>query len=90
MEPKKDIYDYSRRLKAYQQKLEKSEISKHNKDLIRDFDRACFLEALTIPRRIKLIGSLIILAQRLGKDFDQVTKDDLKDIVMKIEGRDDY
>ena len=91
MKPKKDIYDYSRRLEAATRKLEKSAISERNKEFIREFDRACFMEALSKPRRIKLIGSLIILARDyLKKDFDKASKDDLKDIVIKIESVDDY
>jgi integrase/recombinase XerD len=90
MKTVKDIYDYTRKLEGAQRKLNASATSNRNKDLIREFDRACFLEALSKPRRIKLIGSLTILAELLKKDFDEASKDDLKDIVMAIDGRDDY
>jgi len=71
MKPKKDIYNFSRQLKRYEQALAESEITERNKDLIRDFDRTCFIDGLSKPRRIKLMGSLTILARLLGKDFDQ-------------------
>ena len=49
------------------------------------------MEALSKPRRIKLIGSLIILAKDyVKKDFNKATKEDLKDIVMAIDSIENY
>jgi len=91
MVPKKDIYNFSKIFDRYQKRLAESNISDINKNLIRKFDRACFLERLSKPRRIKIIGSLIILAEKyLTVDLDKATKDDLKDAVFKIENKDDY
>ena len=91
MEPMKDIHNYDKRLESTKKRVEKSTISQKNKKLVRDFDRACFLESLSKPRRIKLLGSLTILAEQyLKKDFDRMTKEELKDIVMRIDGREDY
>jgi integrase/recombinase XerD len=91
MNPRKDIYDYNLRLEGVKRRLEKASISQRNKDLVRNFDRACFIDGLSKPRRIKLMGSLIILAEKyIRKDFDSATKEELKDIVMKIDSREDY
>jgi len=90
MTPKKDIYRYNQKIESIKKKLEKASISENNKELIKEFDRACFMEALSKPRRIKLIGSLIILAKDyLKKDFNKATKEDLKNIVMEIDSRED-
>ncbi len=91
MKPKNDIYNHNRRLERTKRRLEKASISQRSKDLIRQFDRACFIEGLGKPRRIKLIGSLVILAaDYVKKDMDAATKEDLKDVVMRIDGKEDY
>jgi integrase len=91
MKPQKDIYNHARQLESIQTKLNQAAISIRNQELIREFDRACFMESLSKPRRIKLIGTLIILARDyFRKDFDQASKDDLQKVVMAIDSRDDY
>ncbi len=91
MIPTKDIHDYSTKYKSALERVKKSTISEKNKDLILDFDRTCFLEGLSKPRRIKLISSLLMLAsQYLKKDFDKATERDIKEVVIKIESREDY
>lgn len=91
MDPKKDIHDYNKRLELLKKRFEKSNISEKNKELITRFDRACFMEGLSKPRRIKLSESLLILAKNyLKKDFDSATKEDIKNVVMQIDSRDDF
>lgn len=91
MIPTKDIHDYSAKHKAALKQVDKSTISRKNKKLILDFDRACFLEGLGKPRRIKLVSSLLMLARKyLKKDFDEATGKDIKETVLKIESREDY
>lgn len=90
MKPVKDIHDYDLKLERAKQSLEKSSISRRNKDLIISFDKICQIQGLGKPRRMKLIGSLVILARDyFKKDFDKVTKEDLKDAVLKIDSRED-
>jgi len=87
----KDIHDYSEKYESALRRVKKSAISRGNKDLILDFDRACFLEGLGKPRRIRLIGALFTLAKiYLQKDFDKATEKDIKEVVIKIESREDY
>lgn len=86
MKPQNDIYKHDAQIKTTLKRLESQDISDRNKDLIRDFDRVCFLEALSKPRRLKIIRSLVILARDyLKKDFDRATKDDIKDVVVAID-----
>ena len=90
MTPRNDIYNYKHKLDLTKKKLENAPISDRNRELIEQFDRACFMEGLSKPRRIKLISVLIILAEKyLKKDFDAATKDDIKDVVIKIDSRED-
>jgi integrase/recombinase XerD len=90
MTPKNDIHKYSQSLELVKKRLDTVPISDKNRELIGKFDRACFMEALSKPRRIKIIGTLIILAKDyLKKDFDKATKEDIRDIVIRIESRED-
>ena len=82
MNAKKDIYNYNHKLELAKERLKTSSISDTNKELINKFDRAVFMEGLSKPRRLKIIGSLIFVARYyLKKDFDKASKDDLKNIV---------
>ena len=90
MTPKNDIYNYSHQLERVKKKLENAPISDRNRELIEQFDRACFMEELSKPRRIKLISTLIILAEKyVKKDFDAAIREDIEDVVIKIDSRED-
>lgn len=92
MVPKIDIHSYDAKYKRQLEKLDESPISAKNKALIHEFDHTCFLqEALGKPRRMKLVSALTILAKDyLKKDFPNATERDLKDILLKLENREDY
>ncbi len=87
----KGIHNYDLGLKSAIDHLKDSGISKHNKDLILKFDKDCQLEGLSKPRRMKLIGSLKIVARDyITVNFDKAVKEDIKKAVLEIESRDDY
>ncbi len=92
MTPKLDIQNYDKRYKRVIGKIKESSISERNKNLIENFERNCFIvEALSKPRRIKLMDTLFILARDyLKKDFDKIKAYELKDAVKTIEEREDY
>ncbi len=90
MNRKVDIHGYDRRYENAKLGIEKAEITKNNKNYIFRFDRACNLENLSISRRIRIIGTLIFVSKLLDKDFDKATKEDLKDVVLKIDSRKDW
>ncbi|GAF89381.1 unnamed protein product, partial [marine sediment metagenome] len=90
MNPKLDIHDYEKRYKSSLCTLEKSEISNKNKELIQNFDRACALENLSISRRIRIIGTLNTISKFLDVDFDKASKDDLKNVVLKIDTKKEW
>ncbi|MBD3181468.1 tyrosine-type recombinase/integrase [Candidatus Poribacteria bacterium] len=90
MKPKNDIYGHNKRLEQLKARVQREAISEANKELIIQFDKNCFMEALSKSRRIKIITILLILARDyLKKDFNKATKDDLKNVVMKIDSRED-
>ena len=89
MEPK-DIHNFDLRYRRVKKRIVESHISQKNKSFIEDYDKWCLLEGLSKPRRIKLINIILIIAKKLGKDFDNAIKEDLKDFVIEIESNEDY
>ena len=91
MTPKLDIHNYSLKYQRAKAALQNARISEANRKLIEKFEQTCNLEGLSIPRRLKLIGSLIILARDyLKKDFKKATKQDLKEAILRVEDNEDY
>lgn len=91
MEPHLDIHNYPLKYKRAKEAVERAAISPINKSLIKQFEQACTLEGLSIPRRLKLMGSLIIIARDyLKKDFRKAAKQDIKEMVLAIDNSEKY
>jgi len=91
MKPQNDIYNTNSQLKRTKKRLVQENISERNKELIENFDRACFMEGLSKIRRLKIMRSLIILAKDFFQcDFDKANKEKVQDVVMQIDGRDEW
>lgn len=87
----KDIYDVDKKYETTRERLNKADISQHNKDLIMNFEKNCVLERLGKWRRIRIMSNLLILARDyLKKDFDKATKEDLRELVFKLDSREDW
>ncbi len=84
-----DIHNFDYQYDNAKKGLEKSDISEKNKDFIIKFDRACSLEKLSISRRVRIIRTLIGMSSLLNKDFNTASKEDLKDLVLKLDSRKD-
>ncbi|MBU0459440.1 MAG: tyrosine-type recombinase/integrase [Nanoarchaeota archaeon] len=84
------IHNYERKYIMAKKNLEKSSISKRNKELILKFVDDLILENLSKPRLIKYFTCLKIIAQALGKDLDKATIADLKKFVSYVQQRNDY
>ena len=59
-------------------------ISDRNRQAILDFVDECRANNLSFARRVKYLYTLPILAERLGKDFDSATAEDIKKLVGQI------
>lgn len=80
------IHNYELRMRALLNKLKNNRsISKGNKELILGFKEECFANGLSKGRVIKYIYYLIKLSEWLGMDFEDASKEDIKDLVIKIE-----
>ena len=90
MVPRLDIHEYEKRYKNALANVKAADISERNKEIILRFERVCTLENLSISRRIRILGTLVMLSGRLKKEFDKATKDDLKELVLKIETNEEW
>lgn len=87
----KDIYNVNQKYETVRKRLEEGDISQHNKDLIFNFEKTCVLEGLGKWRRIRIMSNLLIIAKDyLKKDFDKATKEDLRNVVFKLNSREDW
>lgn len=84
-----DIHQYDRRLSLLLDRIKNSNLTDDNKKLLFDFDSAMLLlENLGKPRRIKLLGTMFILATTfLHKDLRKADVEDIKECIRDIESR---
>jgi integrase/recombinase XerD len=82
-----DIHDYGRRIERARGLLEAEELGR-NRELISGFLDYCEAEGLSKGRIAKYAVSLRQIAGWLGKDFDKATKQDIEDLVRRVESSD--
>ena len=84
----KDIHEYDKQIESLMNHVRSSAISEPSKKLLLDFDRALLLvEGLGKARRIKLVGTMFLLArERFHGDLEHVSEDDIKNCVRDLEG----
>jgi hypothetical protein len=70
--------------------MNNNQISEVTQQAILEFVDECRANNLSIARRVKYLYTLPILAQRLGKDFDSATVDDIKKLVGQINDGEGY
>jgi integrase len=85
MTHKIDIHDYDKRYRNAKNFVERAQISQKDRDLIIQFERSCRLEGLSLSRRIRIMGTLVMFARLLSADFDKATKGDLKELAHNID-----
>jgi integrase len=84
-----DIHYRERKLKRLLERLKKSkEVSAKNRSTLRDFYNYCCAEGLSTGRIEKLICILFKLSKWLRRDFEEAGKDDIIELVRKIEEHD--
>ena len=84
------IHNFEKTYTSARERVENAPISGRNKELILRFVDDLALENLSKVRLTKYCVTMQLLAQRLGRDFDVATKDDLKTVISAIQLRDDY
>jgi len=84
-----DIHNYETKLARAERELLHNPLSQRNAELIRQFERVLFSEGLTAARVDTYVRALRLFGEKLGKDFDKASKEDLKELVYQME-RADY
>jgi integrase len=85
-----DIHNRKRNLERTIFRLKNSQLSEENKNLILRFHDECVSDGLSVDRSLFYIEKLRIVAQLLNKDFPKATKEDIKELVRKVELNDKY
>lgn len=83
------LYDYEKKYKVTLRALERSSVSERNKALIKEFLNDCTIgwggKKLKLPTIIKYLSNLYAIAKILEKDFNYITKEDIKRILVAID-----
>ncbi|MHA1829826.1 MAG: tyrosine-type recombinase/integrase, partial [Candidatus Heimdallarchaeaceae archaeon] len=85
---KNEIYGYQRRIERTLKNIEKSTIDKESKRKIFEFYRECVIKGYSKARIIKYIDTLKTIYKFLGKPFTKAEKEDIAELIRKIEERD--
>jgi integrase/recombinase XerD len=81
-----DIHNYKKRLLKTVENIEKSvKLSDENKEIILEFQNACFSEGLSVCKIERYLYDLQRLALMLDKNLRKADKKDLMKVVVKIE-----
>jgi len=88
MKKELDIHDYEKKFIQTIKNLEKSNISKRNKEIVLKFKDKCIINGLSKPRIIKYLWVLRIFAKIMNKDFDKTNKQDIECLVSNIQQQD--
>jgi integrase/recombinase XerD len=77
------ICDYNDRIERTYKIIEK-ELSQENAEMIKKYDRSMLSESLAKATRHKHLQVILNLTRFLRKDWKDVTKDDIDDVVVRI------
>ncbi|MBI5391592.1 tyrosine-type recombinase/integrase [Candidatus Woesearchaeota archaeon] len=84
------IHNYEAEYARAQEQVTESQLSLKNKQLIFSFVNDLLLEGLSLPRLIKYLRLLRLIGISINKDFDTVSKDDLKQFISSIQQKITY
>ncbi len=80
-----DIHNYEKQYESALDQVRGAQISAKNKELILRFNEALVLENISKPRLVKYLNTLKIVAERISKDFDETSIEDVKSFISKIQ-----
>ena len=85
-----DIYNYDRKINAEIINIEKSDMSKRNKEIIFQFKDSCYMDGLSKARVCRILNIMKLIALRVKRDFDKAKKEDIMKFVQEIQTNDNY
>lgn len=77
------LYNYKRIIFRTFALIEK-DLSHNNVQIIKKFNRILVNESLSDARRSKILGTLLSLSRMLGKDWEDIDKEDVEEWVYKF------
>ncbi|MGI0064863.1 MAG: tyrosine-type recombinase/integrase [Nitrosopumilaceae archaeon] len=77
------VHDYKTIIDNIYKQIE-NELSKNNVQIITKYDRVLVNESLADATRSKNLSTLLSLSRVLGKDWIEITKEDIEELVFKI------
>ena len=84
-----DIHNYPARLQHALRRVEESDLSRENKDVILAFANYLQVKGLTSARAEKYVITLRMIALTLKKDFRNATREDLENYILQFRARQD-
>ncbi len=82
------IHDFDKKLQQYENRIKDSTIIlEENKRIIFKFKRYCFANDLSVPRVVKLIEHLTILAERTDKPLTEWNREDVEVVLEWVDER---
>ena len=84
---KDEVYCYKRRIEACLRKIRNSSIDEESKQSILNFYQECIVRGYSKARIIKYLDTLERIAKNLGKPLTQAKKEDIVNLIAKIEQR---
>lgn len=85
-----DIHNARKDYESAIARVKNSQLSERNKELILELHEECLSNGLSIERALFYMNRLYKIAEWLKKDLDKTTKEDIKDLVRKIELNQNY
>lgn len=85
MEGSAEIYHYTRNLERVISNLNSSSIDSKNKATILEFYKHCLTNGYSLARTIKYLITLSTFSKILNKPFEEASKEDIFNLVQKIE-----
>jgi site-specific recombinase XerD/ribosomal protein L40E len=85
---KDEIYRYKRRIEWVLKRVKNSSMDSENKKKILEFYHECIVRGYSKARIIKYIETLERIATLLGKPFSQAKKEDIAELIERIEEKD--
>lgn len=82
------IYNYENIIKGTLRRIESSDISNEDKQLLSQFHRECVINGLSKARIAKYLDTLGRIAKWLNKPFQEVEKEHIMKLVQRIESSD--
>jgi hypothetical protein len=84
------VHKISRSLDLYMKKIRESNLSEVDKKDVEAFHNEVFAQGLTKSRALFYIQKIWVLTKMKVKDFRDLNKTDMKDLITKIETNDCY